>query len=75
MKTKYLIINDLFKPNRKLAYSGISQNSNPCYFMHVCMAIFPLDVPPAICSITLLNTEVMNVAESSWFLVQYEHFR
>lgn len=37
--------------------------------------LFSLEIQPAIYSITLSNTEVMNVAECSWFLVQYEHFQ
>lgn len=37
--------------------------------------LYFLEIQPTIYSITLSNTEVMNVAECSWFLVQYEHFQ
>lgn len=37
--------------------------------------LYSLEIQPTIYSITLSNTEVMNVAECSWFLVQYEHFQ
>lgn len=53
----------------------IFKNSSIRYFMHVYLTFFSLEIYPTMYSITLLNTEVMNVAECSWFLVQYEHFQ
>lgn len=75
MQTNYLVINNCLKSSEILAYRLIFKKIKCTLFHASLFGLFSLEIHPTIYSITLLDTEVMNVAECPWFLVQYEHSR